>query len=86
MTTTTSPPPSTTTGPPTTTTSTPTTTTTSTPTTTTTTTTPPQVCQVPEKPAQENGTGVLGFGYDLNSHAMYTVTGNKVLSKLISST
>ena len=80
MTTTTSPPPSTTTGPPTTTTSTPTTTT------TTTTTTPPQVCQVPEKPAQENGTGVLGFGYDLNSHAMYTVTGNKVLSKLISST
>lgn len=41
---------------------------------------------MPEEPARDSAAGVLGFGYDINSHAMYTVTGNRVLSKLMSET
>lgn len=44
---------------------------------------PPTVCPMPGKPAQQ--AGAIGFGYDLNSHVMYTITKDSVLSKLISS-
>jgi len=57
-------------------------TTTLSPTTTPPTTTQPPVCAMPEKPAQQ--AGAIGFGYDLNSHVMYTITQASVLSKLIS--
>ena len=60
-------------------------TTTPSPTTPITTPTPtkqPSVCPMPEKPAQQ--AGAIGFGYDLNSHVVYTITKDSVLSKLIS--